>query len=275
MRYTTQYRVVWRSGVFAVNVIQDLYQWGIHLPPTGLYTFLFIWLFVESVGFPISDEYVLLPAGLLATQGRVSLPLVIFFALAGKVLASCLAYWIGIHIPLERLARPDVAPTGGLGALMYRVRPTRAQILGIEARFRQRGAWGVFLGRLIPVVRSFISYPAGTARMPFGIFFVATTAGSFIWVATWTILGAVLGKSAEAAKGPLGIGLLVAAIIVLVGAYVWNHFRQEREMKRLEAVPTVKKEHSSPFSAAPIPPAKTTRTGNPVHPPATQSRPVR
>ena len=71
-----------------------------------------------------------------------------------------------------------------------------------EAFFAKRGAWSVFLGRLVPVVRSFISYPAGAARMPFAVFLLATTAGSLLWIAGWTVLGAVVGHSYRALEGP-------------------------------------------------------------------------
>jgi membrane protein DedA with SNARE-associated domain len=219
--------------------LNELITWAKNLDPIGLYIFTFIWLFVESTGFPISDEPLLLLVGTLSVSGKINLVLAIFIALIGKVTASCVAYRLGWFIHLEHLARPEKQPSTNIGRWLYRIRPTREAVDIIEARFRKQGAWGVFLGRLIPVVRSFISYPAGTARMPFPIFLTATTAGSFIWITTWTVLGAALGKSAQKVAGPLGLILFASALVLLIGAYIWNHRRQERRMHEMATASNV------------------------------------
>lgn len=149
------------------------YQWGTQLPAAGFYVFIFLWLFAEPL---------LLLAGYLTTLHRIQMVPVLLVALAGKVLASCIAYAIGRHFDLERLACPTVRPQNGLASWLYYLRPTQAFAHEVEQRFQRQGAWGVLLGRLIPVVRSFISYPTGAARMPFLLFLAATTAGSFIWI---------------------------------------------------------------------------------------------
>jgi membrane protein DedA with SNARE-associated domain len=211
--------------------MSGLFNWAQHLPAGGLYAFIFAWLFVESTGFPISDEPLLLLAGYLAHTGRLDLSAVVVVALVGKVAASCLAYWIGHHVNLLRLARPTERPAVGLGRWLYPLRPTEPFLLAAERRAQRQGAWGVFLGRLIPVVRSFISYPAGAARMPFNLFLLATTAGSLIWITTWTLLGAVLGKSYEAAAqrwGTLSWLVLAALVIALAALWLWSHRRSSR-----------------------------------------------
>lgn len=208
--------------------MQWIYQWGTGLPSASFYMFIFLWLFVESTGFPISDEPLLLLAGYLTTVHRVHMLPVLFIALTGKVLASCVAYAIGRRFDLERLARPTVRPQRGIAAWIYYLRPTQAFAQEAEQRFRRQGVLGVFLGRLIPVVRSFISYPAGAARMPFLLFLTATSAGSFIWIAVWTFLGAGLGRSYQQAAARWGSmsWLILAGLIALIGAiWLWNHRR--------------------------------------------------
>lgn len=217
-----------------------LYAWGAHLPTAGLYLFIFGWLFLESTGFPISDEPLLLLAGSYAASGKLQILLVITIALTGKVAASCLAFWLGHHINLERLARPDVPPDRGLWRWLYYVRPTKSIVIAAEARIRRQGAWGVFLGRLVPIVRSFISYPAGALRMRFPVFFTATTAGSLLWIGGWTIAGLVLGASYQRAVGKLGtvsFVLLVIAVAALAGAWLWNHRRAAAAASRQQAQP--------------------------------------
>ncbi|HEX9412559.1 MAG TPA: DedA family protein [Ktedonobacterales bacterium] len=185
-------------------MVGGLTIWIMHLPAAGVYTFIFAWLFVESTGFPISDEPLLLLAGYLSQRHRLDLPLAISVALVGKVLASSLAYAVGRYVDLLWLARPDGPVPPGQWSWLLALRPTRATLLGAEARFRRQGVWAVFLGRLVPVVRSFINYPAGAARMPFGIFLAATSAGSLLWITTWTLLGEALGRSYEAAAARWG-----------------------------------------------------------------------
>ena len=218
--------------------MSGLFVWAQHLPAGGLYAFIFAWLFVESTGFPISDEPLLLLTGYLSLRGRVDLAAAIAVALVGKVAASCLAYWIGRHIDLLSLARPAARPTKGLQRWLYFVRPTAALVQATQQRARTQGVWGVFAGRLIPVVRSFISYPAGAARMPFGRFVLATTAGSLIWIATWTLLGAALGRSYEVAAqrwGTLSWLVLAAFVAVLVAFWLWSHRRAGRAVEAAHA----------------------------------------
>jgi membrane protein DedA with SNARE-associated domain len=209
--------------------MRGLEHWLSGLPPEPLYLFILAWLFVESVGFPISDEPVLLLAGYLSTLGRLSLVAVIVVALAGKVAASCVAYWIGRQLDLERIKRPAQQPAHRIRRWLYYARPTDTMAQRTEVFFAQRGAWSVFLGRLIPVVRSFISYPAGAARMSFTVFLVATTAGSLFWIAGWTVLGAAVGRSYGALEGPwrtLSLWIIVLMAVVAVGYWLWRRLRK-------------------------------------------------
>lgn len=218
--------------------MDGIIAWAQGLPTGWLYAFIFGWLFVESTGFPISDEPLLLLAGYLAHAHRLDLAAALALALAGKVAASCLAYWVGHHVNLLRLARPAARPARGWRHWLYPLRPTEGLVHAVEQRFRRQGAWGVFVGRLIPVVRSFISYPAGAARTPFGRFLVATTAGSFLWIATWTLLGEALGKSYEAALARWGglSWLVLAAFLLALGAlWLASHRRAQHAARALHA----------------------------------------
>jgi membrane protein DedA with SNARE-associated domain len=207
------------------------------MPPEPLYLFIFAWLFVESVGFPISDEPILLLAGYLTTVGHLNLVTVILVALIGKVAASCVAYWIGRQLDLERVKRPAQQPTGAIERWLWYARPTEQMAQRTEAFFAKRGAWSVFLGRLVPVVRSFISYPAGAAGMPFPIFLLATAAGSLLWIAGWTVLGAVMGHSYRALEGPwrtASLWIVVGMIVVAAGYWLWRRFRKRQAVSSIE-----------------------------------------
>jgi membrane protein DedA with SNARE-associated domain len=212
-------------------VIQTLLDWGQSLPEASLYGFIFLWLFVESTGFPLSDEPLLLLSGTLIAERRLSALLVLGVALAGKVLASCLAYWLGQRIPLERLARPVHPPVTRWQQALFALRPKRTAVQAVQERFQRQGAWGVFLGRLVPVVRSFISYPAGASRMSFATFLLSTTAGSALWIIGWTLLGALLGHAALrvlARWNHLSGVVLGVFLLVLGGLWLWAHRRRAR-----------------------------------------------
>jgi membrane protein DedA with SNARE-associated domain len=218
--------------------MRALEHWLTGLPAEPLYLFIFAWLFVESVGFPISDEPILLLAGYLSTLGHLSLVAVIVVALVGKVAASCLAYWVGRQFDLERIKRPSERPDSGSGRWLYYARPTEKMARRTEAFFAQRGAWSVFLGRLVPVVRSFISYPAGAARMPFAVFLLATTAGSLLWIAGWTILGVLVGRSYRALEGrwsSLSMWIIVTMAVAAIGYWLWRRLRKRLATAQTES----------------------------------------
>ncbi|MGO8950149.1 MAG: DedA family protein [Ktedonobacterales bacterium] len=213
-----------------VNSTPAIFQWASQLPALGVYAFVFAWLFVESTGFPISDEPLLLLAGYLSIDGTIALLPVIVVALIGKVLASCVAYWIGSQVALSSLARPARLPAQSWQRPFFYIRPTRAATEAVEEQFRRRGVWGVFFGRLIPVIRSFISYPAGAAHMPFPVFLGATAAGSLLWITFWTVLGAVVGRSylqATAWWGTWSWLVPVAVVLLLAGLWLWRRYRRK------------------------------------------------
>jgi membrane protein DedA with SNARE-associated domain len=216
--------------------MSGLEHWLTGLPPETLYLFIIAWLFVESVGFPISDEPILLLAGYLSTLGHLSLVAVIVVALVGKVAASCVAWWIGRQLDLERIKRSAERPSGGIARWLYCARPTEKMARQTEAFFARRGAWSVFLGRLVPIVRSFISYPAGAAGMPFGVFLLATTGGSLLWIAGWTALGAAVGRSYRALEGPWRTMSLwiIAMFLAAAGYWLWRRLRKRQTISGAE-----------------------------------------
>ena len=213
--------------------MRGLERWLTALPPEPLYLFIFAWLFIESVGFPISDEPILLLAGYLSTVGHLSLVPIILIALAGKVAASSVAWWIGTQLDLERIKRPAQRPTVGIERWLWYARPTAQMAQRTEEFFARRGAWSVFLGRLVPVVRSFISYPAGAAGMPFPVFLLATTAGSLLWIAGWTVLGAAMGHSYRALEGPwrtASLWIIAGMVVAVAGYWLWRHLRKRQKV---------------------------------------------
>jgi membrane protein DedA with SNARE-associated domain len=103
-----------------------------------------------------------------------------------------------------------------------------------ERFFQRWGTWAVFFGRMVPLVRSFISIPAGMARMDLRLFTFYTFLGSVIWATMLAYAGYKLGENWEDIKeffGPLDI--VIAAVLVLGGLwYVYSQIKQSWEVRR-------------------------------------------
>ncbi|WBB66678.1 DedA family protein [Micromonospora sp. WMMD812] len=139
---------------------------------------------LESVIPPIPSEIVLAMAGYLAGEGRFNVVVVALAATAGSLLGALILYWLGAAVGEERLKRwLDRLPLVDLDDL------ERA-----DRWFERYGRWAVFFGRMMPVVRSLVSIPAGANRMPLPEFVVLTTVGSGIWNALFVGGGYALGS---------------------------------------------------------------------------------
>ena len=167
-------RVTELTGIlgWAETVITALGEWGV-----GLLVLL------ETVFPPVPSEVILPLAGFLTGQGSLSLPLVILAATAGAYLGALVLYALGARLGLERSIR-----TLAKLPLVDREDFERA-----SDWFTRHGRSSIFVGRLIPGVRSLISLPAGAARMPLVTFSLFTVAGSGVWNSLLVGMGAALG----------------------------------------------------------------------------------
>ncbi|MEU4115534.1 DedA family protein [Kitasatospora sp. NPDC028055] len=140
---------------------------------------------VDTVLPFIPSEIVLPLAGFAAGQGRLSLPAVIAWTTAGSVAGSWIVYAAGALLGRER--------TRALATRIPLVRPH--EIDRAEAWFARHGRKAVLLARMVPVLRSLISLPAGIQRMPFAAFTALTALGSLIWNTAFVLLGYWLGDN--------------------------------------------------------------------------------
>jgi len=129
-----------------------------------------------------------------------------------------------------------------------------------DSFFQRWGAPTAFFSRLLPVVRTYISLPAGITRMPFGRFCVYTFLGSLPWCLLLAFLGYQLGQNYGRISGPLHYldGVIVVAVVVLVVLYVWRHIRHDRRARaehaeaQLSTAPTLNHGWDQvPFQAQP------------------------
>lgn len=179
---------------------------------------------VESACIPFPSEIIMPLAGwmLIREQG---LPASYVLAAGawgalGNTIGSVIAYYIGIWA-----GRPLLKKYGRYVLLSQRD-------LDLTDRwFARSGSWTVFVSRLLPVVRTYISLPAGIARMNISKFLVYTFVGAFIWSAGLAYGGYLMGAHWEDLRNamrpfdPVFIGL----IIVLVGLYIYRHVKHLRD----------------------------------------------
>lgn len=144
---------------------------------------------LENIFPPIPSEVILTFGGFMTTYTTLHVWGVIVAATAGSMAGALILYGVGRFLKPERLKK---LLSGMLGRIL-RLEPD--DIDDAIAWFNRRGNTAVFFCRFIPIIRSLISLPAGTARMNLGIFLILTAIGSAIWNTVLVWLGAVAGAS--------------------------------------------------------------------------------
>ena len=142
---------------------------------------------LESIIPPIPSEIVLAMAGYLSAEGRFNVVVIVLAATAGSLLGALVLYWLGAALGEDRLKRwLDHIPLVDLEDLEK-----------ADRWFERHGRWAVLIGRVVPVVRSLVSIPAGANRMPLGEFVLLTTLGSGVWNTLIVGAGFLLGSRWE------------------------------------------------------------------------------
>jgi membrane protein DedA with SNARE-associated domain len=179
---------------------------------------------IESACIPLPSEIIMPLAGwmLIADKGHGALFILAagFYGAIGCVLGSCVAYFVGMWG-----GRPIIERYGKYLLISHRDLDTA------DRWFTEHGQLTVFVSRLLPVVRTFISFPAGVARMPLTRFIIYSFIGSFIWCIGLAYGGYLLGDHWESLRNvirPFDIPILIA-IVILIILYVYRHLKHVRE----------------------------------------------
>lgn len=144
---------------------------------------VFFLMALESAAVPIPSEITMPFSGFLAGRGVLNFWIVVFVGTLGNVIGSLALYWIG-----EYGGRAFISRWGRFFFLKD------SHILKAESWFENYGVASVFFGRLLPVIRTYISLPAGIAKMNFWKFNAYTVIGSFFWTLFLTYIGFYLGE---------------------------------------------------------------------------------
>lgn len=187
------------------------------------YQAVFVLMVLESAAIPIPSEVTMVFGGFLVSRGELDFFWVAMLGTVANVLGSWLAYWIGL-----RGGRPLIERWGRYVFLR------KHELDRAEAWFERRGELAVFVSRLLPVVRTFISLPAGVARMPFGKFTLYTFLGCLPWTFALTWAGLLLGDNWETVLR-YGEPVSWAIVIAGVGLIVWWLVKRARAKRAADA----------------------------------------
>jgi len=184
---------------------------------------IFVMMFLESSFFPFPSEVVMIPAGYLAFLGEMNLWISIIMGILGSIAGALFNYYLAIKLGRRLLLK--------YGHYVFFTQETLDKV---ESFFQKHGSFSTLSGRLIPVVRQYISLPAGLARMHLGLFCLYTGIGAGIWVSILALLGYYFGQNEALLKENLHtVTVVVLGCIVVSGIiYVWLHKQKERKNKR-------------------------------------------
>ena len=177
---------------------------------------IFVLMVAESACIPIPSEATLLFAGFNVALGEYPLAAVVATGTAANVVGSWLAYAVGYY------GRIDILEKHGR---KLHIKPSHLR--WADHWFARYGAATVFFTRMLPIVRTFISLPAGVARMPFWRFTVLTTLGCIPWILLLTVIGREVGDNWEQWKDKLHYVDYAVAAALLLGA-LWLYVRWRR-----------------------------------------------
>jgi membrane protein DedA with SNARE-associated domain len=208
-------KIVAQLAVFTTGVIASMGYGGIVLL-----------MAIESACIPLPSEIIMPFAGYLVQRGEMTLHGAALAGAIGCVVGSVPAYYLGMLG-----GRPLIERFGRYILISHR------DLDLADRLFKRWGQWVVFGGRLLPVVRTFIAFPAGVSRMPMGKFIVYTFVGSYPWCLVLAWVGAKLGQAwdtdprLKAFYHRFELVIVVACVVAVVG-FVWHKVREARRAGR-------------------------------------------
>ena len=184
------------------------------------YPGIFFLMFIESCGILMPSEVIMPFSGFLVEDGKMNFWMVSIIGGVGNLGGSLLAYWIG-----AKGGRPLIEKYGKYILI------SKHDLDIADKWFTNYGELTAFVGRLLPIVRTFISFPAGIAKMDIWKFSIYTLIGATIWSAALAYAGVKMGANWEHIRECLhNFDLTVGILIVLfVIWYVWRHIKHSKQ----------------------------------------------
>lgn len=200
------------------SIIDIVVQWATGLIGAWGLPAVFLLMLLESACIPVPSEAIMPFAGFAVSEGDLTLVGITVAGIAGNLVGSWIAYYVGLYG-----GRPFIDRYGKYVLLRHH------HVELAERWFARYGPLVVFFGRVIPIVRTFISLPAGVARMPFWKFTLYTILGCIPWVFFLGWLGTRLGEHWEDIQPYLHYAdYAVVAVLALLVVWMIAKWRKGR-----------------------------------------------
>lgn len=198
------------------SIIEFLANWIISVISALDYFGIVLLMAIESANIPLPSEIIMPFSGYLVSTGQFNLWWAGFYGAVGCVVGSALSYWLG-----TMGGRPLIEKYGKYILISH-------HDLDLADRwFKRHGEAAVFIARLLPVIRTFISFPAGISKMNFKRFLIYSFLGSLPFTLFLTYIGMKLGENREVLGKYFHKFDVVIGIIILAGIiwYIWRHIK--------------------------------------------------
>ncbi|SFK75893.1 membrane protein DedA, SNARE-associated domain [Nitrosomonas aestuarii] len=191
-------------------MIAEIIEWIVNTIGSLGYPGIFLLMLLESSFVPFPSEVIMVPAGYLASKGEMQIIIVVLCGIFGSLLGALINYYLAAW-----LGRPFLLHYGKY--VMF----NEVHLQKMEVFFHRHGHISTFTGRLIPMVRQYISIPAGLARMNLPMFCFYTSLGAGIWVIILTLLGYFIGENEALIKEYLRDIIVTLFVTCTIGVVIY------------------------------------------------------
>ncbi|MDA7704957.1 DedA family protein [Rickettsiales bacterium] len=184
------------------------------------YLIIFALMAIESSFIPFPSEIIMIPAGYLASQGKISFFYSLIASVAGCIFGAFINYYLAKFLGLKILKK--------YGKYLFL---PEDKLQKIQKFFQNHGSISTFTGRLIPGIRQLISIPAGLSNMNLIKFTFYTAAGSGIWSLILLIMGFIFGQNQELIMENMKIIIIFTMIFVLITIFLYIRYKKYKTPK--------------------------------------------
>jgi len=177
---------------------------------------VFLLMTLESACIPVPSEAIMLFAGFSVSKGELTLVGIVIAGVLGNLAGSWIAYAVGYYGRLDLLDKNKL------------IHINQKHLKWADDWFERYGSATVFFSRMLPIIRTFISLPAGVARMPFWRFTAFTLAGCIPWVLALALVGKSVGDNWEEWRDHLHYLDYLVVVAVIAGGVYWLIKRRRR-----------------------------------------------
>ncbi len=200
-------------------ILEPIGRWIISFISQLGYMGIIVTMGIESACIPLPSEIIMPFSGYLVSTGRFTLWGTAVAGAFGCVAGSVVAYWVGIWG-----GRPFIQKYGKYVLLSHK------DLATADRFFEKYGEWAIFFSRLLPIIRTFISLPAGIARMNFFKFVIYTFIGSLPWCLMLAYVGKVMGENWASIRVYFRRADIIIGVVIVLGIvlFLYRHLRPEK-----------------------------------------------